>query len=195
MPKLRVQVRFFFYRSIYLKSRGNSNVSFSSVLPLPNWIYRRNLIFVMLKNILLIDRYVGHIQCHCLRWMPPYLNADVTNQLFCCWGRIILAWVVNTIPADALAPNVARASADVVLSVWNRQYLGLLRCEFGLLLNKIKDMMQNGNTYLMTHNSLWPNDAIWRHGSGSTLAKVMACCLTAPSHYLNQCWLIISDGQ
>ena len=27
--------------------------------------------------------------------------------------------------------------------------------------------------------------------SGSTLAQVMACCLTAPSHYLNQCWLII----
>ena len=24
-----------------------------------------------------------------------------------------------------------------------------------------------------------------------TLAQVMACCLTAPSHYLNQCWLII----
>ena len=26
----------------------------------------------------------------------------------------------------------------------------------------------------------------------STLVQVMACCLTAPSHYLNQCWLIIS---
>ena len=33
---------------------------------------------------------------------------------------------------------------------------------------------------------------IWRQRSGSTLAEVMACCLTAPSHYLNQCWLIIS---
>ena len=39
-------------------------------------------------------------------------------------------------------------------------------------------------------NSLWPSDAIWRHISRSTLAQVMACCLTAPSHYLNQCWLI-----
>ena len=26
---------------------------------------------------------------------------------------------------------------------------------------------------------------------GSTLAQVMACCLTTPSHYLDQCWLII----
>ena len=41
-------------------------------------------------------------------------------------------------------------------------------------------------------NSLWPSDAIWRQRSGSILAQVMACCLTAPSHYLNQCWLIIS---
>ena len=42
------------------------------------------------------------------------------------------------------------------------------------------------------NNSLWPSDAIRRHRSGSTLAQVMACCLTAPSHYLNQCWLVIS---
>ena len=44
-------------------------------------------------------------------------------------------------------------------------------------------------------NSLWPSDTIWWHKSGSTLAQVMACCLTAPSHYLNQCWLIISKVQ
>ena len=40
--------------------------------------------------------------------------------------------------------------------------------------------------------SVGPSDARWRQRSGSTLAQVMACCLTAPSHYLNQCWLIIS---
>ena len=39
-------------------------------------------------------------------------------------------------------------------------------------------------------NSLGPSDAIWLRRSGSTLAQVMACCLMAPSHYLNQCWLI-----
>ena len=44
-------------------------------------------------------------------------------------------------------------------------------------------------------NSLWPSDTIWRQRSGSTLAQVMTCCLTAPSHYLNQCWLIISEVQ
>ena len=35
-------------------------------------------------------------------------------------------------------------------------------------------------------NSLWPIDAIWHQRNGSTLAPVMACCLTAPSHCLNQ---------
>ena len=43
----------------------------------------------------------------------------------------------------------------------------------------------------MAVNSLRPSDAIWRQWSWTTLAQVMACCLTAPSHYLNQCWLII----
>ena len=42
-------------------------------------------------------------------------------------------------------------------------------------------------------NSLWPSDTIWWHRSRPTLVHVMACCLTAPSHYLNQCWVIISQ--
>ena len=44
-------------------------------------------------------------------------------------------------------------------------------------------------------DSLWPSDTIWRHKSWSTLAQVMAWYLMAPSHYLNQCWLIISKVQ
>ena len=44
-------------------------------------------------------------------------------------------------------------------------------------------------------NTLWPSDTIWRQRSGSTLAQVMACCLTAPSHYLDQSWLIICEVQ
>ena len=44
-------------------------------------------------------------------------------------------------------------------------------------------------------NSFWPSDTIWRQRSGSTLPQVMACCLMAQSHYLNQCWLIVSEVQ
>ena len=39
-------------------------------------------------------------------------------------------------------------------------------------------------------NSLWNSEAIWRRGPCSTVFQIMACCLTAPSHYLNPWWLI-----
>ena len=47
---------------------------------------------------------------------------------------------------------------------------------------------------LWSLNWLWPGDFIYWHRSGSTLVQVMAGCLTAPSHYLNQCWLPIIIG-
>ena len=40
----------------------------------------------------------------------------------------------------------------------------------------------------------WQFHSLW-HRSQSTLAHVMACCLMAPSHYLNQFKLIISKVQ
>ena len=56
---------------------------------------------------------------------------------------------------------------------------------------------QQTNIFLLHQNlrinSLWPSDAIWRQRSGSTLAQVLACCLMAPSHYLNQCCLLIKE--
>ena len=52
--------------------------------------------------------------------------------------------------------------------------------------------MKGESKFHLHFNSLGPSGAIWWQRSGSTLAQVMACCLTAPSHYLNQCWLIIS---
>ena len=42
-------------------------------------------------------------------------------------------------------------------------------------------------------NSLWPSDAIWSH-TMLILVLVMACNLTAPSHYLIQYCLFISDA-
>ena len=58
---------------------------------------------------------------------------------------------------------------------------GIYHKEFSM---KISDM-----------NSLWPSDDTWQQRSGSTLVQVMACCLEAPSHYLNKYWLIISEVQ
>ena len=41
-------------------------------------------------------------------------------------------------------------------------------------------------------NWLWTSDTIWQHRSGSALAQVIGCSLTAPIHYLNQSSYLIS---
>ena len=43
-------------------------------------------------------------------------------------------------------------------------------------------------TYFMSVIVAWWRHAIWCHKTGSTLAWVMVCCLTAPSRYLNHWW-------
>ena len=43
----------------------------------------------------------------------------------------------------------------------------------------------------MIFNSLWLRDDIYRHTFVSISVQVTACCLTPPSHYINQCWLAI----
>ena len=45
---------------------------------------------------------------------------------------------------------------------------------------------------IRTVYSILPSDTIRQHRSGWTLVQVMARCLTAPSHYLNQCWILMS---
>ena len=42
-------------------------------------------------------------------------------------------------------------------------------------------------------NNLQLTVAIWNHRTYLTFIQVMACCLTAPSHYLNKCWRITNE--
>ena len=68
-------------------------------------------------------------------------------------------------------------------------------CNMGDIIwqNTIDLVFYDGRSVISCLNSLWLGDALCWHRSGSTSAQVMACCLTAPSHYLNQCWLIIGE--
>ena len=83
---------------------------------------------------------------------------------------------------------------DVVMVIWVSMVVA-----DGLVFIWRQDKTTTCNHHMLTctihHqiNSLWPSDTIWWHRSGSTLDQVMAWCLMAPSHYLNQCWLIISQ--
>ena len=45
----------------------------------------------------------------------------------------------------------------------------------------------------VSFNSLWPSEDKCQYSSGSKSVQIMACCLTAPSHCLNQCWPLISE--
>ena len=49
------------------------------------------------------------------------------------------------------------------------------------------------NVAKATHKQMRPSDVIWHHRSGLTLAQVMACCLTTPSHYQNRGWILIDE--
>ena len=50
-------------------------------------------------------------------------------------------------------------------------------------------------TYIqfLSNKLLWPSYIIWCHESWSTLVQLMAWCLMASSHYLDQYWLIIKS--
>ena len=69
--------------------------------------------------------------------------------------RIFRLWRVKIMPADALAPKVARASVGMVLSEYDRQHVELLHCEFGLLLlNKLQDMIRNVNISIVNFKTI-----------------------------------------
>ena len=57
---------------------------------------------------------------------------------------------------------------------------------------KINSWVLNWWPQLMCINSSPPSPAYMRQETGSALVQVMACRLTAPSHYLNQYWLIVN---
>ena len=74
----------------------------------------------------------------------PSRITDITTPGLCpsllgCWGQKIPTLGVNTMPADELAPEVASASAGMVLAL-------LFQTEFQLLGSRpIQDTIQNVN--------------------------------------------------
>ena len=79
---------------------------------------------------------------------------------------------------------------------WNDIYnCGLIKCQHGdLIMVKLGQYQLWLYSGTLTHCGL-----VMPYGNtdldGSTLVQVMACCLMAPSHSLNQYWLIISEVQ
>ena len=90
-----------------------------------------------------------------------------------------------------IPPHVLLSIQESVIQeehVWSPDKHKCLNSAHGLGVTRLSQWHDNVHSL----NSLWPIDVVWWQGSRSTLAQVMDCCLTAPSHYLNQFWLIIS---
>ena len=94
------------------------------------------------------------------------------------WRNHLACWDVIS--------HISVTSSELLLMIWQDLWIRLYLTSYSM---GAHCSQYNQNQI----NSLWPGDAPWRHGTRSTLAQVMACCLTAPSHYLNQCWLIVSE--
>ena len=127
--------------------------------------------------------------------LNPY---DAGDGLFWLWRSIpclLMLWLLKS-PEHQQAWHLLRRTDNMYCSSRvHFMYLGEAKSKICFIQNVnisfiIFKTIQHINQLII---SLWPSDAIWRHMSVSTLAEVMACCLMAPSHYLNQCWLFISS--
>ena len=89
--------------------------------------------------------------------------------------------------------NTSRVSTQIisVFEVWST-VISRARSESGSIVGdivKADELLRVLNNYPQI-SILWPSDTAWRHRPQFTLAQVMACCRTAPSNYLNKCWII-----
>ena len=124
---------------------------------------RYGMYFLSFNSLRLSDTIWWH-RSWCLMAPSHYLNQ--------CW------FVIRSVLWHSPRNKFHKCSMNLIRSI---------ACIHRLYLKICYHISQGPESY-----SLWPSDIIGRQGSSSTLAQVMACCLMAPSHYLNQCWLIIS---
>ena len=109
---------------------------------------------------------------------------------FATLQKLTEAWLVQLKHAHISSENIV--SNPVITSSSITWYCIQRSGDQCLLMDYLKLQCQDG-LWAKSINSLWFSDAIWRYISGSTLAKVMACCLTIQRHCPNQCWLGIVD--
>ena len=90
----------------------------------------------------------------------PQSASVIVPAKFCCNLTLLMleteypAYLVNTMPAGAVATYGAMASSGMIMTIQDKQHVSLFHCEFGLLLlNKIQDKIWNGNASLIIFNS------------------------------------------
>ena len=150
---------------------GNVHAQLLQILLLPPFVSSSLSVIFFTKKAQKTVQFKGDGKCG-FRWYFSWRNGDIFIRLSFMVFEISLE-PLNDFSLTMTYENSSHACNKLF-------YVG----------HKVKTLVT-----IQTFNSLWPCDTIWRQRSVSTLAQVMACCLTAPSHYLNQCWLVISEVQ
>ena len=129
----------------------------------------------------------------------------VARCLTLWWKEVWLKWwFYNEWPSRPVVTyQVQMYSLDTIIYIYihiyytkmhSRELLALVKdwnCAYVKLNSRVYDsavMVCNNNWIMKYINSSYPSDSLRRHKS--VLVQVMACDLTAPSHYLKQCWHI-----
>ena len=132
----------------------------------------------------------------------PYTKASNAEKGK-CFHVMMSSWLWRNehyINISANRRAASRADSRLVPSQWETSLQwNTVSHWLGTNLESISPELPSGGSIAIVNepcnniNSLWPSHAICCHRTGSTLAQVMACCLMAPSHHLNQYWLIIGN--
>ena len=85
-----------------------------------------------------------------------------------------------------------RSYCSISHTVYTGCFCVLFCCDYMIILSDLCHSFILDSSALL--NLAWPIDAMWHHRILSKLVQVMACCLMATSHYLKQCWLIVTSG-
>ena len=122
----------------------------------------------------------------CMRYHQPFYNSVSNWQKKCI--KFISVKTRGYHPVKICSwhsRDCCSGTFDITLTAANQDLLNVELYSINQLANFLSCSMYQ--------NSSLPGYAIRRHRSGPTLAQVMACCLTGPSHYLNRCWLPINN--
>ena len=140
------------------------------------------------------------LQSNCIQNLNIFTIIGSDNGLLPCQCQAIIWTNAGMLLIRPLATNFCEISIEIHIfplkkSIWKcRKWR-----QFCLGLNVLSASVWMGpelgyhnakpSAGPMLINSLWPSDAIWHWRSWSTPIQVMACCLMAPSHHVNQCWV------
>ena len=124
-------------------------------------------------------------------WLRPVSPYGVTRPQWIKWFYPCPSQLKHNVMLYMFCLSILLSLCSSLIHISHRHWL----CHEYLLLIIARLWVFLYIVKALEFNSLWPSDTIWWQRSGSTLVQVMACCLTAPSYYLNHCWLIISKVQ